>query len=267
MAITLATINASAPDGIVVDGYIDQGGQGAVFRGTVDGVAAAIKLFRPDSDPRRLERELQLLSSIDCATLVKVIRSTTIRVDSVAYPVVAYEYLDGGDLRQLVKNGPTDYSRVLRIAADVAAGIDALWAARIVHRDIKPGNIVASSAQRHVLVDVGFARHVDRSDITAPGGAPGTYGYKSPEQAAGRRHLTVHSDVFSLGVTLYELAAGKHPYNHAQPGIGSPMPTDLTRLRSDLPRPFARLVSEMLRPNPSARPSRPINQIKVLMDG
>jgi len=253
----LATLREALPPEYSVEDYIDGGGQGAVFRATLNGERIALKVFRPDADLRRLQRELSLLSEIDCPNLVKILNAAQIDVGGFRTTVVAYEYLDGGDLRRLITgNGPPlDANTIIDVGCQASSAIEALWKRRIVHRDVKPANIVRAGDDRYVLVDVGLARHLDLSDITAPGGAPGTQGYKSPEQAKGRRSLTINSDVFSLGVTLYELAARHHPFNRAQHMVGTTSPPPLQQIRADFPEPLCRTIHQMMAIVPSERPA------------
>jgi len=239
-------LRAALPPEFTIVDYITHGGQAAVFDGHYVGQRAAIKVFSPSADQRRVDREIAALQAIDCEYLVKVRGSTTITVHGDRLPVVAYEFLDGGDLRALLPPAPQATFPILRdIAIHVSTAIDVLWARRIVHRDIKPANIVRSGV-RNVLADVGLARHVDLPALTLLGGWAGTPGFMSPEQALGRRNLTIHSDVFSFGVTLYCLAAGVHPFNGQQGQIGVVASVPLVQRRADLPVAFCQLVDSML---------------------
>lgn len=254
---TLNQFRAAMPSGYELECPLGQGGQGMVFRGSLRGETVAIKIFVAPDDPRRLERELVLLRGIDCANLVTLRDSTLITVEGRSLTVVAYEYYPGGDLCGHLEYGAASLppSILARLAREIATAIEALWAKRIVHRDVKPANIVTALDDRFVLVDVGFARHLDRSDITAVGGSPGTNGYKSPEQARGRRNLTIHSDVFSLGVTIYELATKVHPFQRDQNRIGSVAAQPLSIFRQDLSPPFVRVIAEMMAVVPADRPT------------
>lgn len=257
--ITLDKLRAVLPTGVSVSAPLagGQGGQGTVFRGSCNGTDAAIKVFKTDADTRRIDREIELLSTLNCPHVVRLLHHLGAVIDTEPVRVLAYELHTGGDLNQHLRPGAATVTaeEVLRIGAQVATAIDTLWSKRIVHRDIKPANIVRASDGRYVLVDVGFARHLDRSDITIPGGAPGTRGFRSPEQARGRRSLTLNSDVFSLGVTLYVLATKFHPFG-AQDFV-VPRPIDLGPLnaRNDLPPGAAALIGQMLDYTPAKRPS------------
>jgi eukaryotic-like serine/threonine-protein kinase len=120
---------------------------------------------------------------------------------------------------------------------------------------------VASADGRNVLVDVGIARHLTLTDLTGVGGWAGTPGFMSPEQAVGRRSLTIHSDTFSLGVTLFQLAARRHPFNNAQHFIGRMPPPPLRSARPDLAPTFVNLIHAMMEVRPTRRP----NQVAQLM--
>lgn len=250
----LSEIKAAMPAHCSVTGYLDQGGQGAVFEGTHNGHRVAIKLFDPRGDNRRLDREIELLKAIRCKHLVSIVDTFEIQLSGSPVSVVVYEFLSGGDLRKLPPRPPL--KTLVKIGADVCNALSKLWALRIVHRDIKPHNIMRSdpAIDHFVLVDLGLARHLDRSDITAAGRSPGTPGYMSPEQATGRRNLTIKSDIFSLGLTLYTLAAAKHPFDNKQHLIGTTSPVPLRTLRTDLDESFCKMIAEMMAVRAPSRP-------------
>jgi eukaryotic-like serine/threonine-protein kinase len=249
-------LRAAAPQHISISAPLGAGGQGTVFRGTCNASPAAIKVFTPATDARRIDRECQLLSALNCPYVVRILEHFPVTVGTERLRIVVYEYHDGGDLTAHLQTATPQLTekQLLSIGHQVGMGIATLWASRIVHRDIKPANIVRADDGRHVLVDVGFARHLDLSDITAAGGAPGTRGFRSPEQAKGRRSLTIHSDVFSLGVTLYYLALKRHPFMNADLMIPTPVNIGPLSARSLSPG-FVRLIQQMLEFTPAKRPS------------
>lgn len=253
----LDELRRGLPSRYTIDTAIGSGGQGSVFRGTVDGVPAAVKVFLPTTDRRRVDREIELLQKINCPSLVRVLAVDSIQILGLDVSVIAYELHPGGDLRDsLDANEPAlDGAQLAKIGLDVGAALDALWAQRIVHRDVKPANVVRAADDRLVLVDVGLARHVDRSAISGPGVVSGTSGYMSPEHATGRRNLTIHADAFSLGVTLYHLAAKTHPFGGQQALIVQRWaPKPLRTLRGDLPEGLLRAIDRLLAFRPSGRP-------------
>jgi serine/threonine-protein kinase len=258
MTDVLALLRSQLSSKYVIDGYLDKGGQGAVFRGHHDGRPAAIKVFEPTNDSaKRLEREVELLTKLDCPHLVKAMAVDRVGHQGQSLWVVAYELHTGGDLRSMLEaRAPQCAEATLaQIGLEIGEAVDALWAHRIVHRDIKPANIVRAADGRFVLVDVGLARHLDRSAITALGLVAGTVGYMSPEQAFGRRNLTIHSDAFSLGVTLFEIAAKAHPFGRNQGRIGASSAPALRSSRPDLSNRFCGLIAQLLSTRASARPA------------
>lgn len=266
MAIPIDKVKVALPSEFSVEDFLGAGGQGSVYRGKVAGRAAAIKLFEKDIDPRRVDRELDSLRTIACPNLVKVLSDCQITIDHRTIGVIAYEFHPGGNLRKLVTNGPAcSEEQLLRIGVDVGTAVESLWQRRVVHRDIKPDNVVVAADGRNVLVDVAFARHVDLSAISGLGQAPGTPGYKSPEQAAGRRNLTIRSDIFSLGTTLYELAARQHPFLRNQSLIGKHSPRTLIDWRRDLSPQFCASVHQMISASPIARPVDAIQRLRALL--
>jgi eukaryotic-like serine/threonine-protein kinase len=264
--ITIAVLNSGLPAAFRVDRPLGSGGQGAVFLGSYNGTEAALKLFDPRGDPRRIERELRLLAEIDCPNLVKLLDSTTVTINGTDLTLVAYEYHPGGTLlERLTPQSPAaTVDELKRMGKEISTAIESLWNKRIVHRDVKPANIVLARDGRHILVDVGLARHIDLSDITALGAIPGTRGYMSPEQARGRRNLTIHADVFSLGVTVYEYAAKTHPYQRDQAQIPRFTPRDLAHFRNDLPALLVRLIHEMMAPSAARRPRDPVARFSAI---
>jgi serine/threonine protein kinase len=260
-------LRAALPADIQVDSYLDAGGQGAVFLGRYQAQQVALKVFATNHDQRRLDREIALLQNLNHPNIVKIRTARTVLLNGAICPLVAYEYLPGGDLRKhLAANAtPLTKEQVLDIGEEIASAVQVIWANRIVHRDIKPANIV-DGATNHVLVDVGCARYVDRSNLTLVGLAAGTPGYMSPEQARGRRNLTIHSDIVSFGVTLYQLAARRHPFQQNQALIGFSSPAPLSSLRPDLSPMLTGLIDQMLSVVPAQRPSNlafRFNQLKL----
>lgn len=254
--LTIDRLRSVLPAGVILSAPLGAGGQGTVFRGTCDGANAAVKVFETNADTRRVDREIDLLSQLTCPHVVRLLRHFSATLDNDPVRILAYELHDAGDLTQHLVAGASAVSpaELIKIGTQVATAIDTLWSKRIVHRDIKPANIVRAADGRYVLVDVGFARHLDRSDLTI-GGAPGTQGFRSPEQARGRKSLTIHSDVFSLGITLYALASKAHPFGGRD--LAAPAPVDTTPLtaRGDLPAEFVKIVEQLLDFTPAKRPT------------
>jgi serine/threonine protein kinase len=148
--------------------------------------------------------------------------------------------------------GELEARSVLR---QIASAIELLWNSNKVHRDIKPANILVDTSGKPVLIDFGLVRHLDLQSMTVLGGAPGTPGYASPEQARGLRNLTFRSDIFSLGVTIYEAIAGRHPFHKSQDLINAgALVIPLDQLVACSPE-LATLVGRMISHRPILRPS------------
>jgi serine/threonine-protein kinase len=202
-------------------GLIGAGGMGEVYkaRDTRLGRLAALKMMRPDwaAEPdqqRRFIREARTASSLNHPNILTIYEIDT----EGGRDYIAMEFVDGGTLADVLEAGPLEAARALRVAAQVADALAAAHAASIVHRDLKPSNIMMAAGDRVKIVDFGLARvgtgapqdeTVDA--LTGHGIVVGTTSYMSPEQAAGHA-VDGRSDLFSLGIVLYEMLAGRRPF-------------------------------------------------------
>jgi tetratricopeptide (TPR) repeat protein len=200
-----------------LESFVARGAWGSVYRGvdTETGATVAVKrlhehLVEP-SMIARFEREARLLAGIDSP---HVVRHVAHGRDSEGRPFLALEWLDGRDLATYRKSERPTLRQIVEIGRQAALGLAALHDAGIVHRDVKPANffLVDGPSPRVVLIDLGVARVAGESTLTETGFTLGTPAYMSPEQASGQRHPTASSDIFSLGVMLFELVAGWKPY-------------------------------------------------------
>ena len=236
---------------------LEQGGQGVVFRATIDSSVGqndvALKIYFDDVLEERTTREVAALEAIRLPTLVRLVAAGSCVLRSVTVRYVATEFVQGETLLSALGRGPLSVQRVARIGVDSAQTIEALWAARIVHRDIKPGNLMLATNGRAVLIDLGLARHVALGSLTTAGLVWGTEGYMSPEQMKGRRKLTCKSDLFALGIVLQEALLGRHPTGRQQaPLLRGGLRTEV--LRANLPPAFAEVIDSVLSELPESRP-------------
>ena len=134
---------------------------------------------------------------------------------------IAMEYVDGGSLAAELsrRRGPLDLTSAVRIVNQIGAALTHAHSHGIIHRDVKPSNILLNSDGRALLSDFGIAKAIGRMTITQPGTLLGTPAYMSPEQAKGRRDLDHRTDVYSLGVVLYEMLTGDVPFHGDSPTV------------------------------------------------
>jgi serine/threonine protein kinase len=170
------------------------------------------------------------------------------------------ELVDGSTLAELNRDGTLSDREVGEIGADLCEALDHAHTRSVVHRDIKPQNVlVTEEGEPHAkLMDFGVARLTDAAALTAPGDVVGTLAYMAPEQAEGRT-AGPEADVYALGLMLYESWSGDHPTRRSTPAataraIGARM-RPLRRLRPDLPRELCERVDACLQARPDRRPS------------
>ena len=173
---------------------------------------------------------------------------------------VAYEYVAGRTLRQALRHGELDDTTAVEAAAQVLEALAHAHAKGIVHRDVKPANVMLEEGDEVSVrvLDFGLAQLEEADTLTAAGDVPGTLAYIAPERLAGRE-ATGAADIWSVGVLLWEALAGRHPFSAVSPletakriAAGAP---SLARLRPDLPRKLTSAVDRMLSLAPGQRPS------------
>jgi len=219
----------------------------------------AIKTLKPsyvsqETFVERFKREAQVASNINNPNIVQIFDWG---IEGVPYFVM--EYVEGNSLTQIIaKKKQLSISDVIYIGSRVANGLQAAHSNGLVHRDIKPGNILITSEGRVKVTDFGIvAIQNESSDITKTGSVLGTATYISPEQAKGES-VSTQSDLYSLGIVLYELLIGKPPFEGDSPvGIATKHLTDkpekLTGVRKDIPRGLENAVLKLLNKNSNDR--------------
>jgi serine/threonine-protein kinase PpkA len=196
---------------------IGQGGQAQVYLAERehDGLRVALKVLNRAlrNDPVFLERfvrEYKLVASLDSAFVARIYDQGF----TGDHPYIAMEFLPSGTLASRIREGLTTRA-ALRIAAQIAQALDAIHSRGIVHRDLKPANILFRADGRPVLVDFGLARDLTvSSTLTVAGQFLATPRYMSPEQCQGLE-VDARSDLYSLGVVLYEMITGTKIYDGA----------------------------------------------------
>jgi serine/threonine protein kinase len=231
-------------------------GQGAVFRARHPRYGdCAVKVYSEES-ASRVEAEVDFLRDVDHPSIISILENGVVNIAGTTYPYTVMPYIHGGTLQLRIDDSrPLSEAETKTLMRGVVGAIAVLWGARKVHRDIKPENILLSLNCEPVLIDFGVVRHLDRTTLTTPGGAPGTSGFKSPEQSSGVRSLSYKSDVFSLGISAYCGMSGLHPFQGRQDLIDLGVrPTSLVAV-ADCSPPLADLVARMLISRAVMRPS------------
>lgn len=211
--------------GYRVDGIAGGGGMGVVYRATQTGLdrTVALKVITPafaeDEEFReRFKRESRLAASIEHPNVIPIHEAG--ESDGVLY--LSMRYVDGTDLRSLLdREGRLEPRRAARIVAQVGEALDAAHAAGLVHRDIKPGNVLMASGDHAYLTDFGLTKRASsESALTKTGQLVGTVDYIAPEQAEGKR-VDARTDVYALACVLYHVLTGTVPFDK---------PSDMARL-------------------------------------
>lgn len=189
---------------------VGSGGMGLVYKArdlNLDRLTAVKILDRHwqnnDELARRFQREARIAAQMDHPNICTVYNFGTCEMG----PFLAMAWCDGGSLKDLLIERQPDLAETLDIVRQVALGLEYAAARQIVHRDIKPGNIMFHQGQAKI-VDFGIARDLSATDVTHTAGSPGTPAYMSPEQI-DRLPLDHRTDQWSLGVVLYQMLTGR----------------------------------------------------------
>jgi serine/threonine protein kinase len=213
-----------------------------------------IELSQDPEAKDRLSREAQALSALDHPNICTIheIDETS---DRRLFLVMAY--YDGETLKKRMARGPLPIDEALAVITQVAQAVATAHEAAIVHRDLKPGNIILTPRGDVKLLDFGLAKLADQIALTRTGTTLGTVAYMAPEQVAGF-DADERSDVWALGVMLYEMLAGRLPFRGDREGavlhaIANDEPTPLRNFRSDLPDDVESVVAKALQKDPAGR--------------
>ena len=195
---------------------LGRGGMGVVYKAVQRRAdrLVAVKLIlggtASDEESReRFESEVQTLARLRHPNIVPVFEVG----DEEGCPYFSMEYMPGGSLAEKAKRSPLAAAEAAGIVEQLAAAVEAAHAVGVLHRDIKPGNVLLDQDGIPKLTDFGLAKRLDCDEgLTHTGSVLGTPGYMPPEQARGERDLTPAADVYSLGTTLFALLAGRPPF-------------------------------------------------------
>jgi serine/threonine-protein kinase len=248
--------------GYTIESVLGRGGMGTVFLATHERLArkVALKVITPqlahDEDFRaRFHRESQLAASLDHPNAIPIYDAA--EVDGVPY--LAMRYVRGPSLQTLIReHGLLSPPEVLRIAAQIGGALDAAHRAGLIHRDVKPANILVAEPGDHAyLCDFGLARRTSSEGMTQTGFFLGTVDYCAPEQIQGGP-LDGRADIYSLGCVLFHCLAGEPPYVRdsefavLQAHLADPPPA-LSSIQPDLPRALDSVLATAMAKDPDAR--------------
>jgi len=238
---------------------IGAGGMGEVYlaQDTELDRKVALKFLPPhlcqDEDCRkRFKREAQAAAKLSHPNIIHVYEVSEYQ----GRPFFAMEHVEGRSLRD-IKAEELDIDRIVGIAIQLCDGLHTAHVSGVTHRDIKPSNIIIDSSGRPKLLDFGLATVKGSEHLTKTGSTLGTVGYMSPEQIEGKA-TDARSDLFSLGVVLYELIANKSPFRRSDEtatlkAILQDTPEPLARYKSGVSDDLQRIISKLLEKDPTLR--------------
>ena len=278
---------ANYPDGATLKGCIpaiesaelvQMGGQKAVYRATIQGQVVALKVLslsaetdaeEDDGDVSavvdRARRELAILEQADLDVLTKrgPLDLTALKIDGEDWLYFTEEWIEGKSLAEMIREKPLTPSQVARLGVDLIRAVSWLAQRDHVHRDIKPANVMWSTERsRFVLLDHGIALDLNAPSITSSNFIVGTRAYLSPEQMDldRKRNLDFRSDLFAIGVVMYEAATGAHPFSPLTSGtsdveyaIRNVAPIPLSSKLDNFPQSLSDLVNRLLGKAPHLR--------------
>jgi tetratricopeptide (TPR) repeat protein len=235
----------------------------------------AIKVLSPELaqglSVSRFEREIQTAAALQQANIVPVLSAGDID----GLPFYTMPFVDGESLRARLARGPLGATEVIGVLRDVSKALAYAHRQGVVHRDIKPDNVLLSEGTA-VVTDFGIAKAISAARTSAPGAtltqigtSIGTPAYMAPEQAAGDPDIDHRADIYSLGAMAYELLAGRPVFadRTAQRMLAAHMgeaPRSINEIRPDVPAPLAELVMRCLEKDPKDRPQSATEIVRVL---
>ncbi len=259
------TIGSPEKGEFQIERELGSGAMGTVYRATLTlkgkKLPVALKvvslgLLGNESAMARFEREAAILKQLRHPHIVRLFGTGRFR----GTPYIAMEYIDGEPLdRALARRGRMGWEEVLGYAKQLCLALRHAHEKGIIHRDLKPSNLMITKDGTLKLADFGIAKDEDVTALTGANSTIGTAAYMSPEQCRGSKVLTAKSDLYSLGVVLYELISGKKPF-YADTSMDmflkhvNDTPVRPSKLVADLPVWVDNLILHLMEKSPDARP-------------
>lgn len=244
-----------------IESVLGVGGMGHVYRATApDGEEVALKLVKSDLARdtvfrKRFEREARIAQTVTDAHVVPVLDTG----EQEGIPYLTQRFIRGGSLAEVIeRDGKIDLELASRVARDAGHGLDALHAQNLIHRDVKPANILLDDKGVIYITDFGLAKDTQGSLLTRPGQALGSLDYMAPEQIRGE-DVTAATDVYGLGCVMWECLLGKPPFADRQ-GMRvlwahlQDEPPDPSTQSPDVPPAVGQVILRALAKEPADRP-------------
>jgi serine/threonine protein kinase len=257
---------------------IGRGGMGTVYQAVHErmGRTVALKVLRPEIQRdshlmERFDREIRTAASLSHPNIVAAYDAREFQ----GIRFLITEFVDGTDLDAFIRrNSPFDVERAIDIVTQVARGLEYAHERGVIHRDIKPGNLILDRSGVVRILDMGLARlelpdHSHQKDLTGSGMIMGTAAYMAPEQARNTRRADARADIYSLGCTLYFLLNGRPPFvsesaiDAVLAHATQPIPS-LRDRRKVVPKELEVLYQRMLAKDPAARVATATEVIETL---
>lgn len=244
-----------------IESVLGVGGSSVVYRAhdRLLRRTVALKLLRADrltpAALKRLQREVAVAQQVATPHVVRIFDVG----DSEHGSFLTMEFVEGETLRERIARGPLPVDDAIAIGRQLLSGLEALHLVGVVHRDVKPGNVLIDLDGCVKLVDLGLARDVadDGWRATQTDGVVGTFEYVPPEQLLGK-HVDARSDLYAFGVVMYECLTGDLPFGNRSSVSAAiahlrERPTDIREQRDDIPRWLRRVIAQLLEKQPSNR--------------
>lgn len=279
MAVPTSAALAARIPGVESAEFVNVGGQKAVYKAIVNQQTVALKLIcigpddfdsddvqtDLDTTADRAHREVGILDQVDVPVLARTgtLGLAAVEIEGVRWIYFTEEWIDGVSLRDSIHQGPLSPVQVARLGVDLVQAVCWLAERGLVHRDIKPENIIWSDDRaRYVLLDPGIALDLDATSLTRLPAIVGTMAYLSPEQSDPyrTRRIDFRSDLFAVGVVLYEASVGEHPFmtmlttpSQVLAGILTVKPPSVSERRPKFPMDLSDLIARLLGKAPHQR--------------
>lgn len=217
--------------------FLGKGTFGSVYKAEKDGSFFAVKIFQTellkDEYKKFLDREIQALQKINHPNVVKLHEYGTFEDKGFEYFYILMDLVEGQRLSAYV--GVADEKTVVNLVKSVLSTLDHVHQQGVLHRDLKPDNIMVSTKGDPILLDFGLSKLIDYTSIIQTGEHAGTYYYMSPEQITDSKNIDARSDYFSVGVILYQLLTGVKPFDAPNvPALINLIQTQYPKAPSDL---------------------------------